>query len=769
VSERAILDDIQIIEDWLSSIKNSGRGQLLQFKTVITKMKSTIFTPLQVKRARAQEKAGTSTTTKATSTTTKTSTVRSTTKATTSRPSTSSGTSSAKPSRPSTPGVDGESKAADAHAGAGEAAGYLAAREAESDEDYGDLDEGEDNDFDSKLQTFIKRTTARKDEAVRANGAPNIGRGGIRHSPDVVFENGRWIPVQESKLMNDQAQESQNQSKADDSKSQTEQEDEEEEEEEEEETKVEDDVDDDDDDHLLSTGEDGDADALDDIPDFSQPATPSRGPVSASESEAGLSSPNSTLSRDHMLGTPPSQFARRGSSGGGGGGGSGRTSARKEHEDDFDALDAIPDFDSAPPTTENTDGGQHVAKPITIKPTADQQSTQGKMVAPFPFAGGSSGSTTTSATIHVRANSSSFAPPSSASPPAASNSATTPSSGPTLIRPGSGAATPAAGSRVPTPSSAAAESGVMMLKRAAAEPFPDELDFDEDDDADAPNLEVAKERLKVNDGDAAKNAKSPKPASRMKTFTTLPPSYRPASTGALSRASSVDADELEVQLDDLDDAHHSLLVSPTSTPSTNSSLSSIARAMSSACVSGNTSDADSHPAHGGGATTSGVTSHTAFIGKFSKAITGKTHNEDFPDDLDDLSDADFSDDDRGSSDVAAPVTMFLGPASRDLHEFDISTSLKSDLEASERECKQLLHGRLAKLQSGNSFFTVVHRHLLTDPLSLNERQEFVASVSQQFGSSLPAIIEKVEAETGKSGKAGHKRSRTLPDAKPMDA
>jgi hypothetical protein len=99
-----------------------------------------------------------------------------------------------------------------------------------------------------------------------------------------------------------------------------------------------------------------------------------------------------------------------------------------------------------------------------------------------------------------------------------------------------------------------------------------------------------------------------------------------------------------------------------------------------------------------------------------KTVRSGAAAEEYPSDLDDLSDADFSDEDRdaGSSDQNATdpadqlrpnssssststAASILGPAARQLNEFDITPSLLAELQACEASHQRAFGGLLARV------------------------------------------------------------------------
>jgi hypothetical protein len=178
-AQRAVLEDIHIIADWLSTVQQSEPQHLLQFRSVIQRMKKTIFMPAQVRRARAQQKM--------------------------SAPASSSST--ARPSATATRNmsplqrkiarlvatgvqvhIDHTSSFDSSVSGAEDDEAVSPHDYAADDSDYDELDGGGGSDFDSKLSSFLRKTTKRDEEVLKS------GTGGYPHAAGVAFENGRWVP-----------------------------------------------------------------------------------------------------------------------------------------------------------------------------------------------------------------------------------------------------------------------------------------------------------------------------------------------------------------------------------------------------------------------------------------------------------------------------------------------------------------------------------------------------------------------------------------------
>jgi hypothetical protein len=144
----------------------------------------------------------------------------------------------------------------------------------------------------------------------------------------------------------------------------------------------------------------------------------------------------------------------------------------------------------------------------------------------------------------------------------------------------------------------------------------------------------------------------------------------------------------------------------------------------------------------------GFTQHSQLIQSFSRALAAKKQKHqslkahasesEYPSDLDDLSDADFSDADRSmdtlpaaptttSSSVSASTTL-LGRAAVDLHEFDVTPELEQLWSQSEQHTASSFEGTFATLRSDPAVYHRVHTLLSgVDSLSTALRNEYVAS------------------------------------------
>jgi hypothetical protein len=156
---------------------------------------------------------------------------------------------------------------------------------------------------------------------------------------------------------------------------------------------------------------------------------------------------------------------------------------------------------------------------------------------------------------------------------------------------------------------------------------------------------------------------------------------------------------------------------------------------------------------------------------------GANDGDDFPSDLDDLSDADFSDEDRTltAADAAAfaaagggelgamvPPSASLGKAARELNEFDCGPAFKAGLVAAQEAHCAAFGGALGLLVADSATYVRARNLLAGDSLPAQLRAEFAAlrhTNNDDLARLLPAAAAATKLSLSSSATSGATNER----------